>query len=382
MNIDQENSSIKTKCRPIAFYLPQYHQVDENDLWWGKGFTEWTNVTKAKRLYKGHYQPRLPADLGFYNLTMPEARQAQAEIAKLHGIEGFCYWHYWFAGRRLLEKPFQQVLASKEPDFPFCLAWANESWTGIWYGAPDRSLLAQTYPGPEDHEAHFYTLLEAFKDSRYITVDGKPVFLIYKPRKLPEAEKVFKQWRELALKEGLKGLHIVAILESQEYPVWDPVEHGYDGFTLSSQSAILAVKEKSFFKRIWQVLKNRPKFQAFYRDTLNRPIRVHKYAEAVKHFLPDLSAVSNPSKEQYYPCVIPDWDNTARSGKEGLVLHGSTPELFGTHVGEAVEIVIERPDEHRLLFVKSWNEWAEGNYMEPDRKFGSAYLEALRDKVV
>src|SRR5437867_9476148 len=161
-------------ARLIAFYLPQFHPIPENDEWWGKGFTEWTNVAKARPLFPGHYQPRIPADLGFYDLRLPEVRLAQANMAREHGIEGFCYWHYWFAGERLLERPFNEVLKSGEPEFPFCLAWANESWTGIWYGAPNRVLKAQTYPGLKDHEAHFETLLEAFADRRYITVDNKP----------------------------------------------------------------------------------------------------------------------------------------------------------------------------------------------------------------
>src|SRR5262249_41646184 len=165
-----ESQIARDAMRVIAFYLPQFHPIPENDAWWGPGFTEWTNVSLARPLFRGHYQPRVPGELGFYDLRMPETRAAQAALARAHGIEAFCYWHYWFAGKQLLERPFEEVLASHEPDFPFCLAWANESWTGIWHGAPHRMLVQQTYPGLADHEAHFRVWLRAFEDARYVTV--------------------------------------------------------------------------------------------------------------------------------------------------------------------------------------------------------------------
>jgi lipopolysaccharide biosynthesis protein len=169
------------RARAIALYLPQFHPIPENDEWWGKGFTEWTNTAKAKPVFRGHYQPHVPADLGFYDLRVPETREAQTALARRYGIEGFCYYHYWFAGRRILERPFDAVLHSGTPDFPFCLCWANATWAGVWYGEPNRVLIKQTYPGQADHEAHFRALLPAFKDPRYIRVDGKPVFLIFQP---------------------------------------------------------------------------------------------------------------------------------------------------------------------------------------------------------
>ena len=182
----------QTKARLIALYLPQFHPIPENDQWWGKGFTEWTNVAKAVPMFSGHYQPRIPADLGFYDLRVPEVRMAQAEMAAEHGVEGFCYWHYWFAGKRLLERPFNEVLKSGEPKFPFCLAWANQTWTGIWHGAPDRILIEQTYPGIKDYESHFYALLDSFIDERYIKIDGKPVFVVYKPELIAGTESVYR----------------------------------------------------------------------------------------------------------------------------------------------------------------------------------------------
>jgi len=231
------------KARVIAFYLPQFHPIPENDLWWGTGFTEWTNVAKAKPLFSGHYQPRIPADLGFYDLRVPETRLAQAEIAQAYGIEGFCYWHYWFAGEQLLERPFNDVLRTKEPKFPFCLAWANESWTGIWHGAPNRLLRAQTYPGFNDHQVHFYKLLQAFADARYMTVEGKPIFVIYRPESIPEVDRVAEFWRGLAIRSGLSGLHLVAYLHAGEFLSWRPQDHGFDAALVANQERIMDIAD-------------------------------------------------------------------------------------------------------------------------------------------
>ena len=201
-----------SNIRILAFYLPQYHPIPENDKWYGKGFTEWTNVGKAKPLFRGHYQPQIPADLGYYDLRVPETREAQAELARQYGVEGFCYWHYWFGnGRRLLERPFNEVLSSGKPDFPFCLAWANHSWHGIYNGLKTKEpVIAQTYNGIEDYKQHFYTVLSAFKDKRYITVDDKPLFLVYAPQEIPDSREFIDCWQSLARQNGLSGIHFVA----------------------------------------------------------------------------------------------------------------------------------------------------------------------------
>ena len=211
------------KARVIAYYLPQFHPVKENDRFWGKGFTEWTNVAKAKPLFRGHYQPRIPADLGFYDLRLPEVREQQAELAREAGIEGFCYWHYWFGnGKMLLQRPFEEVLSSGKPDFPFCLCWANHSWsTKTWdkdSSKTKNSIIAeQLYPGDEDYIAHFNYCLPAFKDHRYITIEGKPVFGIYEPFFLPDAKHFMNIWRELAIENGLKGIYFYAITRSANF---------------------------------------------------------------------------------------------------------------------------------------------------------------------
>jgi lipopolysaccharide biosynthesis protein len=216
-----------SEIRPIAFYLPQFHPIPENDEWWGKGFSEWTNVTKAKPLFEGHKQPHFPADMGYYDLRVPEVREQQAQLARDAGIEGFCYWHYYFGnGKRLLERPFNEVLKSGKPDFPFCLAWANESWSGIWHGASDRILINQEYLGLKDYEAHFYDLLPAFLDKRYIRVEDKPLFLIYNPTDLPDMQEFCDIFKNLAVKNNLKGIHLVANNINNVKITWDPELYG------------------------------------------------------------------------------------------------------------------------------------------------------------
>ena len=362
---DRKIGKAEKKVRLLAFYLPQFHPTPENDAWWGKGFTEWTNVGKARPMYHGHYQPHVPAHLGYYDLRVPDTRAAQSEMAREHGIEGFCYYHYWFGGKRILERPFNEVLTSREPDFPFCLCWANHSWTGIWAGAPGRTLIEQVYPGPEDHRTHFYTLLKAFSDDRYLTVDGKPLFLIYDPTNIPDILMLTEFWRELAHKAGLKGLYLVAM--SREIG-WDPRGIGFDASTPKDRLPLLRLDDVSRFELI-----NRLKRK--YQKVTGRPT-IYQYEKVLSAWM---------YKDTYgfdeHPCILPNWDNTPRSGVNGMVLHGSTPELFRIPLKNSIRYVGNRPMDHRLVFIKSWNEWAEGNYLEPDLKFGMSYLETVRNEV-
>lgn len=350
--------------RAIALYLPQFHPIPENDEWWGKGFTEWTNTAKAKPLFRGHYQPHVPADLGFYDLRLPEARTAQAEMAREYGIEGFCYYHYWFAGRRVIERPFQEVLASGEPDFPFCLCWANQTWTGVWHGAPNRILLEQSYPGEADHRAHFESLLPAFTDHRYIQADGKPLFMIYNPRDIPDCHKTMDLWRSMAVKSGLPGLFLAA---EHRDPHWRAEAYGFD--------AVVNVRLPGK-RREWVPWSN-PVEKITGKISQARGIpSIVPYESLIEHLVPD---EGDPAT--VFPCVIPNWDNTPRSGAQGLVLLGSTPELFRVQLQRALEKLHRAPPNRKILFIKSWNEWAEGNYLEPDLQYGKAYLEVLRDEL-
>jgi lipopolysaccharide biosynthesis protein len=362
----------KPNIRAIAFYLPQYHPIAENSKWWGEGFTEWTNVTKAKPFFKGHYQPVLPSELGFYDLRVPEVREQQAALAQEYGVGGFCYWHYWFGnGKRILERPFNEVLESGKPDFPFCLGWANESWTGIWHGLGKQVLLEQTYPGKDDYIAHFDFLAKAFKDPRYIRVNNKPLFLVYNPTAIPDLALFVSTFKEEAAKHGLDGVHLVATNVNIN---WNAQEHGFEAITPSNHSKIMYLQSPNKIKDFFRRQLNKDKNSKLYKKLFKRPVHVYEYAEAMKHFVSD----KDKAQSLYYPMVIPNWDNSARSGLNGYVLHNSRPELFEQIVKKAKDIVKDYPDEEKIIFIKSWNEWAEGNYLEPDRKFGRGYLEVIK----
>ncbi len=341
----------------LAHYLPQFHPIPENDRWWGPGFTEWTNVVKARPLFHGHVQPHLPADLGFYDLRVPEVREAQAELARAHGITGFCYWHYWFAGHRLLERPFDEVLASGRPDLPFCLAWANQSWSGIWHGTPKEVLIEQTYDDDDDVR-HFASLRAAFEDRRYITVDGRPLLFIYDPGGLPEPAGFVERWQKMAHDAGLGGLYLVASLG--EIPYWHHVEDGFDAG---------AYYEFPFRRGRASWVRER-----LLELKLSHGPRRYPYAEVPADPPAGLGGV-------LLPTVYPNWDNTPRLGRRGYVATGATPERFGAHVRHALGRAASNPPGERVVMIKSWNEWAEGNYLEPDAEFGMGRLEALRAEV-
>ena len=354
------------KARGIAFYLPQFHPTPENDAWWGKGFTEWTNTAKAKPLFRGHYQPHVPADLGFYDLRVPETRRQQADMARAFGIEAFCYYHYWFAGRRILERPFDEVLASGEPDFPFCLCWANGTWSGIWHGAADRILIEQTYPGPEDYARHFEAVLPAFRDSRYVRVDGEPLFVVFEPTQLPEPRRFVDQWKSLARHAGLGGIHLVAydMLSGGK----KLIDAGFDA----------TIKSPPIKKRRW-IDTNRfladPK--AWFRSRIELLLGL-PHLTTFKEWAETACPVP-VSEYDCYPCVVHAWDNTARSGSQGYVLRDPDPEQFRSLLQSGVGAVSHYQPEKRLVFLKSWNEWAEGNHLEPDLRDGKAYLQVVAD---
>lgn len=365
---------MSSHARLIAFYLPQYHPIPENDEWWGKGFTEWTNVTRAKPLYPGHHQPNLPSELGFYDLRVPEIRIAQAELAREHGIEGFAYWHYWFGnGRRLLERPFNEVLKSGEPNFPFCLSWANQSWTGIWHGSPNRVLMEQTYPGVTDYRAHFFTILDALTDERYITVDGKPIFIVYRPPELPNPQSFADYWRELAYDVGLKGLYLIGV----SYTPWTPSDYGFDaGAPLRVGRAFEAARAPS--------LRGMNRFASGRLGSHIRSLSPnnHQLPKTISYDKAmDLSILSFLETSMEFPTVLSNWDNTPRSGANGYVFEDATPELFGKYLRLAMAQVAHHTPDERIVFIKSWNEWAEGNYIEPDQRFGRAYLQTVKQQL-
>lgn len=361
------------KARVLAMYLPQFHPIPENDEWWGEGFTEWTNVGKAKKYFKGHYQPRVPADLGYYDLRVAETRQAQADLAQEYGIEGFLYWHYWFGnGKQLLERPFNEVLESGKPNFPFALAWANYSWYAKNWNAEgvrkDKLLIEQTYCGDEDFISHFNAVLPAFKDKRYIKVNGKPLFMIFKPCELPDIKYFIDLWQSLAKENGLAGIYFIAQHQTkidhngkpEEESLRQMLESGFDAVNFVRLYEFL--EQRSLYKKIMG------RFNKIFRGM---PV-VYPYKKFYPHFSKAIDA-----DLQAIPSIIPGWDHSPRSGKDGFVMTNSTPELFEKHVKNVLDKVRHKPQEERFVFIKSWNEWAEGNYMEPDLKFGKGYLEVL-----
>ena len=359
-----KDNNTTSKVRPIAFYLPQFYPTPENDEWWEPGFTEWTNVAKAKPLYKGHYQPRIPRDLGFYDLRVPETREKQAQLAREAGIEGFCYWHYWFAGRRLLDKVFAEVVESGKPDFPFCLCWANHSWyKKTWQpDVPDQLLVEQTYPGEQDFINHFYAMLPAFRDKRYMKVDGKLIFGVFAPHLLSSTHLFFDVWNDLAKRNNLGGFYFFGLcqgmdiyeqVKNQEYDaiVFDPLYESYVYF-----------RHHKFIGKFKRRLSH-----------FNIPCSFNY--EAYANYSIDFLA-KHPN---FIPCLGPDFDHSPRSGYRYIILDKSSPQKWGSLCKEVKDLICRSQGRSNLFFIKAWNEWGEGNYLEPDEKWGRAYLDATRD---
>jgi hypothetical protein len=342
--------------KALAFYLPQYHPIPENDEWWGKGFTEWRNVTRARPLFEGHYQPHLPGELGFYDLRVPEVREAQAELARTHGVHGFVYYHYWFKGRRLLERPFEEVLKSGQPDFPFALCWANEEWTRGWDSQTGHVLVRQEF-GELDDRQHIRYLIEAFKDPRYITIDGRPLMLIYRPTLIPDLMRTSEIWRTEVQKAGFPDLYLCWV-ESWGVP---PGGRGPGPYGLDASVGFMPVVGDRLHPPV---------------ETL-RDHRVLDYESAAEWAM---SLLDSPWKR--FPSVMVGWDNTARRAQGATIYHGATPDRYEHWLKVTADALAGVRDEENYLFILAWNEWAEGNHLEPDERYGRAFLEATRRVLV
>ena len=383
------------KARVIALYLPQVHPTPENDRWWGPGFTEWTNVAKAKPLFRGHQQPRIPADLGFYDLRLPETREQQAQLAREAGVEGFCYYHYWFGnGRQLLERPLQEVVASGKPDFPFCICWANHTWSNkTWErkSAVQKNsvLMEQTYPGTEDDIAHFNTLLPMFKDRRYMTVDGKLIFAIYDPFGFKNVQQFIATWRRLAEENGLPGFHFIGMTPSTL-----TIRTAPDGTrqrvmpNLESSAEIYRRVLDLGFDAVNSLGKRRGEmlYEGKWKNIAKTVLRHigfptgsmrYDYERTVRNYF-----APEDTWENVYPSILPQWDRTPRVASMDGVYVNATPEKFENHIRQALSLIKDKQPEHRILFLKSWNEWGEGNYVEPDMEWGHGFIDAIHNAVL
>ena len=340
------------KVRVIAFYLPQFHPIPENDEWWGKGFTEWTNVSKAIPRFPGHYQPHLPGELGFYDLRLPDVLRAQAALAKKFGIYGFCFHYYWFGGRKVLETPLNILLANPDIDIKFCINWANESWSRRWDGSELDLLIEQRYSESDDF-AFATALASIVRDPRYIRIQGRPLIMLYRPRVLPDASATFSRWRQQFKSLGVPDPYIVM---AQAFREEDPRPFNMDaavGFPPH---------------RVWSLSPAdngaaNPFANGFHGQ-------LYDYAEMAKSY-----AELDPREYTFFPGVCPSWDNEARKPNRGVTFVGATPQKYGAWLDIECRKVLQRPQrDERLVFVNAWNEWAEGTHLEPDRHYGYAYL--------
>jgi lipopolysaccharide biosynthesis protein len=342
----------------IAFYLPQYHPIKENDEWWGAGFTEWRNVSRAAPSFPGHYQPHRPAELGYYDLRLPETRERQAELAHEHGVHGFCYYYYWFSGRRILDKPLNDVLKSGKPDFPFCICWANENWTRDWDGGDKDILLAQNYD-PSECRAFIKDVIPVLSDDRYIRVSGKPLLLVYRVDLIPDIKMAVGIWRREAERAGLGGVYLAAV---QFWGIDDPRPYGFD-------AAVEFPPHNYFGEQTalnYSITFDAPDCQSWCYD----------YEKAVR------KGLNRPDPDYVlFRGAAPSWDNTARRQNSAHLFVNSSPAAFGYWLQELVAKARMSPKNERLVFINAWNEWGEGCHLEPDLKYGRAFLEEVREAV-
>ncbi len=345
--------SQQERVRAVAFYLPQFHPIPENDAWWGAGFTEWTNVRRAQPLFAGHLQPRSPGDLGFYDLRDAEAREAQAELALRYGLSGFCYYYYWFGGKRLLERPLLEVVARKRPDFPFCVCWANENWTRRWDGLDDQVLIGQRY-SPEDDRRFIEGLLPLLEDARYLRVNGRPLLLLYRPQLLPDVERTTDTWRRACQHAGLGEPYLATVQSVYSDVLTDPRRWGFDAAVEFPPNgfAVEAAAPAGFQG--------------------SREVRFFDYPRSAESF-----AARPLPRYPFFRTAMPSWDNSPRRRERAHIFLDSSPEAYGRWL-EAVVAQTRRLKfgDERIVFINAWNEWGETNYLEPDREHGHRYLEA------
>ncbi|MGL5963174.1 MAG: glycosyltransferase WbsX family protein [Fusobacteriaceae bacterium] len=346
----------------IAYYLPQFHEVEENNTWWGKGFTEWTNTRKTKPLYKGHNQPKEPLNDNYYNLLDKETMEWQQKISTENGVYGFCYYHYWFKGKKLLEKPIENLLKWKDINQKFCFCWANHDWKKTWNGTQEM-LMKQEYGIQKDWESHFNYLLQFFKDERYIKINNKPIFMLYRAKDILNCEEMINFWNNLATKNGFSGIYIIESLNLKN-------EKSY----LKNSKAV-ALREPNYSMinlNIAQKFINKIK-----REYFSEPSK-YNYSNLCKSSIKLLEKIEISNKAVFFGSFV-GWDNTPRHSIRGRIAENSTPEEFKKYISQQIRISKTKKIEEQIIFLNAWNEWAEGMYLEPDKRFKYGFLNALKE---
>jgi hypothetical protein len=356
-----------TKIRAIAIYLPQYHTIPENDQWWGRGFTEWTNVKKSKPLFKGHNQPNKPHEsLGYYDLKDPDVLLSQTSLAKEYGISGFAFYHYWFNGKRLLNLPIDNMLKSDKPNFPFCLFWANETWSRRWLGEEKEVLIKQTY-SEEDDFNHINWLIKVFKDHRYIKVNNRPIFIIYRPLDFPDIIRTLNLFNTSCINSGIEKPYFIA--SNSHAGNIDLRDLGFDNIlNFEPQLSVLPdfMDDKRGIKKFLRNIKM---------GVFNSKLKLYDYSDAKNRML------NRKFHYPHLPCPCVRWDNTPRRGTNGIVFKNNEPVIFKKFFAESIETLksMNFKSEENIIFINAWNEWAEGNYLEPDDKFEWKYLKVVKE---
>lgn len=364
----------------IPLYLPQFHEIPENNEWWGKGFTEWTNVRKAMPMFEGHYQPRIPLNENYYDLSEISSIKWQCKLAKKYGIYGFCFYHYWFNGKKLLHKPMELLLENEDIDINFCISWANENWTNGWVSDNNKILIGHNFDDESDWKNHFYYLLKFFKDKRYIVEENKPLLMIYVPHHIKKLDKLLQTWNNMAKSHGFDGIkfiyqnvksHLDLTMDKSLFDYGVEFEPGFS-------SMINASKNRQLLS-IWA-----PKISGWIQKRLglhlsifnrNKKVTLKSYDETWKSILS-----RRPSAENMIPSAFVGWDNTPRRGQRGEVYQEATPEKFKFYLKKLIEKTRSEYKSDKM-FIFAWNEWAEGGYLEPDEKYGYKFLEAIHESL-
>lgn len=365
----------------IAFYLPQFHETPENNEWWGKGFTEWVNVKKAKPLYEGHNQPRVPLNKNYYNLLDEKIKKEQVDLANKYGVYGFCFYHYWFDGKLLLEKPVEQFLDDKSLNTHYCICWANEHWTNAWANKEAKVLIEQRYGNENDWKKHFDYLLKFFKDKRYIKENNKPLLVIYRPELIDCLKEMLDFWNKEAVKNGFDGIDFA--YQHAGYTVSPKCDESLFTYALeyhpNCAQVFMGMEKKSFLTNIKKQL------ATFFEKKLKINIREKLKGNKLRHYSYDeiWNYIINmkPRNKKCIPGAFVDWDNTPRRGNRGFVIDGANPQKFEEYMKKQIKHAKEDYKKD-MLFIFSWNEWAEGGYLEPDEKNKYGYLEGIRNALI